>query len=118
MYCEIRMQSSQAYLVRCNIYGSEHYSYFDGEKVLIDFPSLAPGLKRYVDKLSMDDFLSQYKVLEEAPEAKQIFEVVEKQKVRVVTKEEWLKIKEQKEYDDFQDNSRDEDGHHYYKDMW
>lgn len=56
------------------IYGNEHYAYFDGENVLIDFPSPAPGLRSYIDKLSVETFSNQYSILEKCPEATQIFE--------------------------------------------
>ena len=119
----IKLQPNQAYLVR-DFYG-EYYAYFDGEKVLIDIPSPRPGIKRYTSTI--------YEVLEECPEAKQIFtsdiawakpaegianEVTKsKAKAKIITKEEWLKIKEQKEREDME-RQRDEDGHGYYKDMF
>jgi len=65
---------NQAYLVRENFYGDEYYAYFDGEKVLVDFPPPLVGMRRFVQKLSINDFLLQYTVLEECPEAKQIFQ--------------------------------------------
>lgn len=65
---------NQAYLVQDKIFGDEYYAYFDGEKVLVDFPPPLLGMRRFVHKLSMNDFLTQYSVLEECPEAKQIFQ--------------------------------------------
>jgi hypothetical protein len=64
---------NQAYLVQDKIYGEEYYAYFDGEKVLVDFPPPLLGMRRFVIELKMKDFLNQYTVLEECPEAKQIF---------------------------------------------
>ena len=129
----IKLQPNQAYWVLDCIYGEEYYAYFDGEKVLVHFPSPAPGMKRHTVKLLLSDFLANYEALEECPEAKQIFtsdiawakpaegianEVTKsKAKAKIITKEEWLKIKEQKEREDME-RQRDEDGHGYYKDMF
>ena len=120
----IKLQPNQAYSVM-DFYG-EYYAYYDGENVLIDIPSPRPGIKRYTSTISVSNFLANYEVLEECPEAKQIFtsdiaianEVTKsKAKAKIITKEEWLKIKEQKEREDME-RQRDEYGHGYYKDMF